>query len=81
MLASFGIGTLAATRRSARAALIFDRLTFRANARNHRAHLSYAHAIRDLNLDLILVDDFRHLADQSPCFFPLFFAIEVTKNT
>src|SRR5215510_13729198 len=45
-------------------AIILDRLALGANARDHRAHLAHAHAVRDLDLDLVVVDDLGHLADQ-----------------
>src|SRR5262245_3573922 len=46
------------------AALLLDRFALGANARDHRAHLAHAHPVRDLHLDLIVVDHLGHLADQ-----------------
>ena len=45
-------------------ALVLDRLALGANARDHRAHLAHAHAVGDLDLDLVIVDHLGDLADQ-----------------
>src|SRR5215813_5528577 len=45
-------------------AVVLDRLALGAHARDHRADLSHAHAIGNLNLDLLLIDDLGDLADQ-----------------
>ena len=46
------------------ASVVLDRLALGAHARYHRAHLAHTHPIRDLNLDLLVVDNLGDLADQ-----------------
>jgi len=53
---------LVASKISAR--VLLDRLTLGANPRDHRAHLAHAHPVRDLDFDLVVVDDLGDLADQ-----------------
>ena len=51
-------------KQSAWGALVFRRLALGAHARDHRAYLPHAHAVRNLDFDLVVIDHLGHLADQ-----------------
>jgi hypothetical protein len=61
----FKSAQLPAAHPSAGCGVFLGRLALGAYTRDHAAHLPHAHAIGDLDLDLVVVDHLRHLADQA----------------
>src|ERR1700684_2178085 len=46
-------------------AVVLHRFALGAHVADHRAHLPHPHSVGDFDFDLIVVDDLRHLADQT----------------